>query len=66
MEQPQRHCVYSRKLKIGSVSMIAIDITTALGSSIMAFILGMFIGVALGYIIWADRENQKRDTDESK
>jgi ABC-type nitrate/sulfonate/bicarbonate transport system permease component len=46
--------------------MIAIDITTALGSSIMAFILGMFIGVALGYIIWADRENQKRDTDESK
>ena len=39
--------------------MLAIDITTALGSSIMAFILGVLIGVALGYIIWADREESK-------
>lgn len=34
----------------------AVQITTALGSSIMAFILGMLIGIALGYIIWSDRQ----------
>ncbi len=39
--------------------MLAIDINTALGSSIMAFVLGVFIGIALGYIIWADREGRK-------
>jgi hypothetical protein len=39
--------------------MLAINITTALGSSIMAFVLGMLIGIALGYIIWADRKDQK-------
>ncbi len=46
--------------------MLAIDINTALGSSIMAFILGVLIGISLGYIIWADRENRKRDNDESE
>lgn len=42
--------------------MLAIDITTALGSSIMAFILGVLIGIALGYIIWSD--NKWRDSDK--
>lgn len=46
--------------------MLALEVTTALGSSIMAFILGVLIGVAMGYIIWADRESQKRGKDELK
>ena len=39
--------------------MLAIELTTALGSSIMAFILGMLIGIALGYIIFADKRDRK-------
>ena len=39
--------------------MLAMEITHVLGSSIMAFVLGVFIGIALGYIIWADREDRK-------
>lgn len=44
------------------------DIFTALGSSIMAFVLGVLIGIALGYIIWADEKSckRKRDSDELK
>lgn len=37
--------------------MLAIEITTALGTSIMAFVLGMMIGFALGYIIWSDKRD---------
>lgn len=35
------------------------DINTALGTSIMAFILGMLIGVSLGYVLWAEKDRQK-------
>lgn len=41
--------------------MVALDVFTALGDSILAFFLGVLIGVSLGYIIWADGEIRKRD-----
>lgn len=31
------------------------NITMALGTSIMAFVLGVLIGTSLGYLIWADK-----------
>lgn len=36
--------------------MLAFNITMALSTSIMAFILGVLIGTSLGYLIWADRD----------
>lgn len=39
--------------------MLAIDITVALGTSILAFILGMLIGISLGYVLWAENGRQK-------
>jgi hypothetical protein len=37
--------------------MLAMNITAALGTSIMAFVLGMLIGTSLGYVIWAEKED---------
>lgn len=39
--------------------VLAMDITTALGSSIMAFLLGMLIGFSLGYVRWAEKNLPK-------
>lgn len=35
--------------------MIAIDAVSILGSSVLAFILGVLIGISLGYLIWATK-----------
>lgn len=40
--------------------MLAFNVTTALGTSIMAFVLGVLIGVSLGYILW-ERESPTLD-----
>lgn len=37
---------------------IALEIMTILGSSLLAFILGVLLGVSLGYLIWAARDEQ--------
>lgn len=42
--------------------MLAFNVTTALGSSIMGFVLGLLIGISLGYLIWA--ESDRKDTAE--
>jgi len=41
--------------------MLAMNITAALGTSLMAFVLGMLIGTSLGYLIWADKTTQQND-----
>lgn len=38
------------------------DISTALGTSILAFILGMLLGISLGYVIWAEKDRQNTIT----
>lgn len=38
--------------------MLALEITTALGTSILAFIMGLMIGIALGYILWTDGRDE--------
>lgn len=43
--------------------VVGLDIHTALGSSLMAFVLGMLIGIALGYIIWADNKEIEEERD---
>lgn len=35
--------------------LASLNLSEALGSSILAFIMGVLIGIAVGYIIWADR-----------
>lgn len=35
--------------------LLAMEVLTIFGSSVLAFILGVFIGVSLGYMIWADK-----------
>lgn len=46
--------------------LLALNITAALGTSIMAFILGMFIGVSLGYVLWAEKGRQISIADRVK
>jgi hypothetical protein len=38
--------------------VIALDAVSILGSSVLAFILGVLIGVSLGYLIWAAKDEQ--------
>lgn len=38
------------------------DVTTALGTSILAFILGVLIGISLGYVLWAEKDRQRSVT----
>lgn len=42
--------------KGGTSVIFAIDAVTILGSSVLAFILGVLIGISLGYLIWADKD----------
>jgi hypothetical protein len=39
--------------------MLAMNITAALGTSLMAFILGVLIGFSLGYVRWAEKNLPK-------
>lgn len=45
--------------------MLAMDITLALGTSIMAFVLGVLIGTSLGYLIWAEKDAQNNITNKT-
>ena len=38
--------------------MLAIQITEVLGSSVLGFLLGVCIGIALGYIVWGINNEQ--------
>lgn len=40
-------------------TMVAMNITAALGTSIMAFFLGVLIGFSLGYVRWAEKNLPK-------
>ena len=46
--------------------IIAMDITTALWTSILAFFLGISIGISLGYVIWAEKDRQKTAKNRRK
>jgi hypothetical protein len=37
--------------------LIAFEVMTVLGSSILAFVLGVLIGVSLGYMVWAVKDD---------
>lgn len=38
---------------------VAMNVPIALGTSMLAFIVGVLLGISLGYIIWADSQDRK-------
>lgn len=47
--------IHAEIFREGLMLIEAMEVLTIFGSSVLAFILGVFIGVSLGYMIWATK-----------